>query len=285
MIGVALLALACGGPLAGSARLERARHASECARVPHAVRDARGRDEPAPGVISAGLPDEVRRVALAARLDDERLADRDYLIERVMLLQAEIDATSAELSCLDDQLESLHDELDDRERDYELIFTVSSVALGALAALAAGVLDLVTTDSPAPAITGIVGGVGSATLGIAAFLPPTETVELVHERNLLSAIREGAARAEGTFPRFVATLLDSPRASGESPRARIQAGWRETFEGVAPATTEVFFGRGGRYNLAMLQARELAIEEIETEIELARQDLELLLRYLYQSRR
>src|SRR5690606_1512328 len=76
VIGVALLALACGGPLAASARLERARHASECARVPHAVRSARGRDEPSPGAITASLPDEVRRVALAARLDDEDLADR-----------------------------------------------------------------------------------------------------------------------------------------------------------------------------------------------------------------
>ncbi len=279
MIGVALV-VGCAAPLSG-ARLERARDASQCVRISEALRERS--DERPPAVLSAELPDEVRRVLVTARIDDERLADRREVFERVMVLQAEVDSTASELSCLDDQLESLHDELEDRARAFELGLTVSSIAVGALAGVAAGILELSTEDSPAPEITGIVGGIASATLGIAAFFPPAESVELVHERNLLNAIREGAAAARATFPGFVASLLDAPRADGVRPREQLQAGWRETFEGTDPSTVELFFGRGGRYDLSMLRLREQAIEQLETEIELARQDLKLLLRYLYAS--
>lgn len=279
VIGVALV-VGCAAPLRG-ARLERARDASQCVRISEALRERS--DERPPAVLSAELPDEVRRVLVTAGIDDERLADRREVFERVMVLQAEVDSTASELSCLDDQLESLHDELEDRARAFELGLTVSSIAVGALAGVAAGILELSTEDSPAPEITGIVGGIASATLGIAAFFPPAESVELVHERNLLNAIREGAAAARATFPGFVAGLLDAPRADGVRPREQLQAGWRETFEGTDPSTVELFFGRGGRYDLSMLRLREQAIEQLETEIELARQDLKLLLRYLYAS--
>lgn len=284
IFGIAIVVMGCGAPLAGSARLERARHASECARVPQEVREARAGDESGTRTLSTDLPDEVRRVAVAARFDDEQLADRTQVLERVLLLQSEVDAVSAEISCVDDQLEALHDTLEERERRFELSFTVSSIALGAIAAVAAGILELATEDSAAPEIVGIIGGAGSAALGLAAFLPPNETVELVHDRNLLRAIREAAEDADGTFPRFITRLVHAPRADGASPLDRIQAGWEETFQGVEPDTAEIFFSDGGPYDLSMLSLRERAIEKLEVEIDLVRQDIELLLRHLYQPR-
>lgn len=281
---IALPFTGCGAPLAGSARLERARHAVECARVPQEVREVRRAEGSEPQVLTAELPEDVRRVAVAARFDDEQLADRTHVLERVLLLRSEVDAVSAEISCLDDQLEALQDALEDQVHRFELSFTVSSIALGAIAAVAAGILDLVAPDSPGSAIAGIIGGVGSAGLGLAAFLSPTETVELKHNRNLLRATRQDADTTDGTLPRFITRLLHAPRADGTSPRDRIQAGWDEVFHGIAPATTEVFFGNGGAYDLAMLGLRERAIETLEIEIELVRQDIELLLRHLYQHR-
>ena len=283
-VGVSIvLTPGCGGAIATSGRLERARDASECARVPEEVRAARSDVEPRRAALSAEMPGPVRRVAEAARIDDVQLADRTRVLERVLLLRTEIDAALGELGCVDDQLEALQEELDERQSDFELVFTISSIATGALAAVLAGVLDLTHPDSAAAPVVGIVGGVASASLGILAFWAPDQTVELVHGRNLLRAVRDEAAVDAGTFSGFITRSFEAPRDGAPSPRDTLRASWRDTLADLDPATAAIFFGNGGRYDREMLRLREVTVEDLEVEVQLIRQDLELLLRFLYQT--
>lgn len=292
LIAVALVvpAVGCGGSLSTSTRLRRARTADACAHVPDEFRVARGGgggEDAAPDAASSALsiemPASVRRVAEAARLDDAQLADRTYVLERVLLLQAELGAAEAELSCLDDQLETLQEELASNREDFELAFTLASIAVGALGSIVAGVLELSLPDSPAAPIAGIVGGVASAGLGLVAFWAPRESVELEHERNLLAALRGHEAIEDGLLSGFVLRALDAPRGTAPSARDALRAAWEESLAELDPRALEILFGPGGRYDADLLAAREVALEQLETEILQIRQDLELLLRFLYQT--
>ena len=241
-----------------------------------------GRDELA-RELSRDMPASVRRVAEAVRFDDAQLADRTYVLERVLLLQAELGAAEAELNCLDDQLETLQEELASNREDFELAFTLASIAVGALGSIVAGVLELTLPDSSAAPTAGIVGGVASATLGMVAFWTPRETVELEHQRNLLAAFRGPEPVEDGLLSGFVVRALEAPRGSEPSARDALRAAWEESLAELDPASLAILFGRGGRYDAELLATREVALEQLETEILQIRQDLELLLRFLYQA--
>lgn len=276
-----LVAVGCGGTIRPSGRLDRARLASSCARVPDAARMARVDDEP-PEVVP-GLSPEIRRVVVAARLDASTLADRTARLERFLLLQAELDAAVSEVGCLDDQLEDLQAELEQRQGEFELTLTLSSIVVGALAGIVGGVLDYVEVDARIPATVAIAGGVGSAVLGVFALLPPEHSIELVHERNVLRAVWNEERARDATLPRFVAALLDAPEEDGESPSDSLRARWAEVTEPLGEQGGALLLGDGGSYDLAALQVRELVLELLELSIRLQQQDLETLLRHLFQA--
>lgn len=284
--GGALLALAllltlsgCGGTLRVSERLDRARRAESCARVPVAVRAARYRTEPPELELPPDMDPDVRRVAEAARLDSETLHRPARRLERIMLLQAEIDAAASEISCLDDQLEALEDELESRQSNYELTLTLASIAVGAVSTIVASAVDLTGSDSIASPLIQLGGGVVSGVLGGLALFPLNEAFELEHERNVLRAVWDPESGAEGTLSRFVVELLRAPRKNGISPKDELRAELTELASLLGEDGEALLLGDGGRYDLQAIQARELALELLETQISLQRQDLELLLRY------
>lgn len=279
VVALAWLSQGCGA-VATTGRLARARDAMECARVPEEVRSAPGRTDHTSGSLTVEMPDAVRRVAEVARIDDATLADRIGVIERVLLLRTELDSAEAELGCLDDQLENLQEELEERESQFELTFTLASIAVGALAGVVGGILQLTDPDGASSPIVGIAGGVASASLGVVAFWPPRGSVELVHRRNLLRTIAAPGPLEGGALSGFIARSLDAPRRE-RSPRELLRAAWRDILSELDPASRAILFGDGGTYDRDMLRLREVALEELELEIEQIRQDLELLLRFLY----
>jgi len=276
---VVLSLLGCGGTLRPSGRLDRARYASSCARVPASVRAARHDVEPRDLALPPDMDPDIRRVAEAARLDPETRASPTRRLQRIMLLQAEVDAAASEVACLDDQLEALEDELESRQDDFELTLTLSSIVVGAISTIAASTLDLVGVEGIASPLIQIGGGVVSGLLGGLALLPLNESFELEHERNVLRAVWDPDERAQGTVSRFVSALLSEPRADGQSPRDVLLSRFTEAMEALGPGGEALLLGNGGRYGLEALRTRELAIELLETEIALQRQDLELLLRF------
>lgn len=277
VLGASLFA-GCGGSLDASRRLEPARRAASCERISEAALSARRVETRGGADVFATMPRDVRRVAEAARLDDATLADRTAILERAILLQAEISAAGAEVDCLADQLEDLQDEMDDRAAAFTLTVTLASIAVAALTGTVSGILDL-TMDEEAVSLTvQIAGGATATALGVIAFFPPDQTVTLDHERNLLRAVHE--LDEEAVRSGLVLELLRAPRGGGPSPRETLELRWADLLEPLGPDAPARFFGDGGPYDREALHAREVALELLEAEIALVRQDLELLLRFL-----
>ncbi|HEY8429153.1 MAG TPA: hypothetical protein VIL20_12290 [Sandaracinaceae bacterium] len=283
---------ACGGTI----RSERIRHAADadrCARMPAAARARPSEPGAEERSVPPDAPPEVVRVARAAGLEEaldpgwlDDVANRQRVLERVFLLQAEVGAAANEIGCLDDQIEDVQQELVEREDAAELGFTLGSIALGALAGVAAGIAEIAWPDTAiAPAI-GIAGGIATGALGALAFFPPSHSVELRHRRNVLAAV-DGSA---DILPRFVVRLLNAPRAGQPSGTEALRARWEAILDELSDdpderlRLRETFFGSSGVYDLAALRARETMLEALETEIDLQTQDLELFFRYLFPRR-
>lgn len=270
------LSSGCAG-LPRTRRIEHARRADSCARVPRSMRaPAETSVEVAP---IAELAPEIRRVARAAGITHFDAAHRAANFERLVLLLSEVNAAASEVDCLADHVEDLEGELRDRERTFELALTLGSIAWGAVASVIAGVIDLELDDGAASAWVQIGGGVGAALLGTLAFFPPSEVIDLEHDRNVIRAIQRGSA--DTTLPGFVLRLMEEPRSVGPTPRELLLARWAEAIESAdGEATSELLLGAGGAYDIGALRVRELMLELLETEIQLESQDLELLLRHL-----
>lgn len=249
------------------------------------------------------VPPEVRRTMQAAgierriaellreqsRLDEGRptlefLHGKQQLHQQLNSLQSQLNAAVFEADCTGDELESLLLQIEGRERDTELRWTLASIALGALSGIAAGAWELADSSSRGPAIVGITGGAASAGLSAFALFPASEKVRLEHPRNLLEPIRSGQD-PDHLYPTFVWRMLSLPRGQdGAPPRERILARWEELFASVPAkerATLELlFFGKGGVYDRDSIELRERLFDVLESELEAIFRDLEVLNRYL-----
>lgn len=266
-------------------RIEHARSADSCARVPRSVRA--GLPDGSEGAELEGTPADIRRIARAAGLHGFEPEHRAANFERLVLLVSEVNAAASEIDCLADHVEDLEGELRSREQSYELGMTLGSIAWGALASVVAGIVSLESRDDLLTASIEIGGGVGSALLGALAFFPPSETITLDHSRNVLRAIQRGAEDA--TLPGFVVRLMDEPHEDlpGDRPgenvsrRSLLLGAWREALDASGgEAMGTLLFGDGGLYDIDALRVRELLLELLETEVQLESQDLEVLFRYV-----
>ncbi|WP_157068862.1 hypothetical protein [Sandaracinus amylolyticus] len=278
---VAVLA-GCGGSLDRVRHLEPVRRAASCARITDVPWTALDRAAGADRTRVEAMPDDVRRVADAARLDDAMLGDQVVLVEHLLVLHADLGGAIAEVDCLSDQLEDLQSELAERESAFSLTLTLVSIGVGALTAIASGVIDLVSDDDISSPIIQIVGGVGATALGVIAFFPPDESVTLDHERNVLRVVRDARDAEDVMRAPFVMRLLVAPRVDGPSPRDELERRWSDTFALVDDDMPALLFGNGGRYDREALRTRELVLEQLEAELQLLRQDFELLSRFLFE---
>jgi hypothetical protein len=248
------------------------------------------------------VPPDVRRVAraagleavLAALLRAELTAPDDPSLSRVaMRLQVVMRISSHEIAlasllfeadCTGDQMEAVLLELDRRAGKQELALTVASIAVGALAGLGAGLWDLQGTDSKGPAVLGVAGGVATAGLGLAAFVPRRGRVVFPHDRNLFVPILAGQD-PEHLYPPFVFNLLMTSHAPGEpTPRDELLAEWDAILaDSIKPAerplARTLLFGKGGMYDGNLVDVRERMYDALESQLNAFDRDLELLYRY------
>ncbi|UJR82774.1 hypothetical protein [Sandaracinus amylolyticus] len=282
---VLVLVAGCGGSLDRVRHLEPMRRADSCARITDVPWTALDRAAGSDRTRIDAMPDDVRRVAEAARLDDAMLGDRIVLVEHLLVLHADLGGAIAEVDCLSDQLEDLQAELADREAAFSLTVTLVSIAVGALTATASGVIDLATHDDLVSAVVQIIGGAAATALGVIAFFPPNETLTLEHDRNVLRVVRDARDADDVTRAPFVMRMLVAPRVDGPSPRETLERRWSDTFALVDDDMPALIFGNGGRYDRDALRTREVVLEQLEAELQLLRQDYELLSRYLFERSR
>lgn len=245
--------------------------------------------EAARTIRAAGLGPWVARALAGARAGGlpslELLLTRQELDMRLISLETQLSAVIFEAECTGELIEAMSFELEDLEDLRELRLALGSLVVGAVAATAAGVWDLVDGEATGPAILGLAGGLGSASLGGAAFLERSLSMTYDHPRNLLAPVLEGRDHDE-LFPHFVFALLSAPAADGApSPRERLLQRWSaliaEEVEPDARARTRaLLFGAGGVYSKELLQLRERLYDALESELNAQARDLELLDRFL-----
>jgi hypothetical protein len=238
------------------------------------------------------LPNEIRRVATIAGVlpmlaalhepGNDDLAVRLQLVMRLSALEIQVSSLAYEAQCVGAQIDAMLVELAERQDRYEVAMTVTSISLGALVAAGGGVWDL-NVDSDDPAILIIAGGVASAGLGLAAFIPERRPVVFEHQRNLLAAIASGED-PERVLPPFVFLFATTPDEQGRTLRDEILADWREVIADNYPAEQRalvetILYGEGGLYDAKLLDVREQLLDILETHVDGINQELELLYRY------
>ncbi len=251
----------------------------------------------------ADVPAELRRTLLAAGLEPllaelrreqarsdtltlPLLAMKQELNVRLNALESQLASVLYEIDCSGDALEALLLEFGRREHERELKLTISSLVAGAIAGVVAGAWEARDGESKGPAIVAAAGAGASAALGIAAFAPHRgRSVLLNHEQNLLAPIRAGVDESH-LYPTFVFRLLTLPYESGRpTPQRELLARWeammvRGAAADVRAARESVLYGRGGRYDEALLKLRETMFDELEQRVSALYRELELLERYL-----
>lgn len=155
--------------------------------------------------------------------------------------------------------------------------TIGSVAAATLTGIAGVFLSTRGASALAQDATAVSGGITTAALGLASlYVHPRATFE--HRRNLLADVWLGPATS-ATFPIVVWTYLTRPAFSNdrrEPIRARIVARWKQFQQVEDPVTAAMLFGSGGRYDVDSLRVRAAMLDEVQAEVELARQDLAVL---------
>ncbi|MBA3549549.1 MAG: hypothetical protein H0T76_23990 [Nannocystis sp.] len=245
------------------------------------------------------VPAAVRRVARAAGLESPLatllgphpsgssgapFAEKLHLVMRLSSLEIQVAALLFEAECLGNQMEAALLELDRRQRKREVVLTVSSILVGAVAASAGGIWGLRDGSEEGPAALGIGGGVAAASLGLAAFVPERRAVVFPHEHNLLGPIASGED-PRGLYPTFVFRMLTRPSAQGgAAPRAEILAHWRRIIDAEVPASQRalaesLLFGDGGIYDRSLVDVREQLFDVLESHINAVDLELELLYRF------
>lgn len=250
----------------------------------------------------AQVPADVRRTARAAGLEPllatllraqatgqdrrsiEQVAMRLQVVMRISTLEIELAALLFEADCTGDQMEAALLELERQAGKQELALTIASIAMGALAGLGAGLWDVQGTDSKGPAVLGIAGGVATAALGGAAFVPRRGRVVFAHGRNLFVPVMAGQD-PQRMYPTFVFRMLTSAAGSGEpTPRDELLGEWQRIVDEAIPAprralAREILHGDGGVYDGALIDVRERMYDALESQLNAFDRDLEALYRF------
>jgi hypothetical protein len=307
-LSLALVAQACGASRGKDTRDEHDRwrgRGDECVRA-FLGKSSGYRElpfDPVEDPLLDPVPPEARRTARAAGL--ERLivtalrehrtagdtasvalvAAKQDLGLRLISLETQLAAVIFEAECTGELIEAMAFELDQQTQSLGLVYAISSLVVGSVAATAAGIWDLTGDESPGPAVMALSGGVVSAGLGAAAFFPREGSLRYRHEHNLLRPLLRNED-PEQLFPAFVFRLLTLPAPHAESsPHERLLSAFRALIEQDVPeaerdAAEQLLYGDGGMYSQDLLALRERMYDALESQLNALARDLELLDRFL-----
>jgi hypothetical protein len=249
------------------------------------------------------VPAEARRTARAAGLEPlilallqhadqvappstERLAISQQLFVRIVSMETQLESLLSEIDCTDDVIEGLSGAFSAQEDAREGKLALASIVVGAVAAAGAGFWQLAHDDAKGAAVVGIVGGVGSAGLGMAALVPKRHTMVYSHAHNQLAPIAYDNNESR-TYPTFVWRLLNAPSgaAGSNTPRLELSAWFEARIAASYPESERarvraLLYGPGGTYDQDLMDLRESMFDALETKLNGFGNDLELLSRYL-----
>jgi len=199
---------------------------------------------------------------------------------RINLSSLEVSAVSSELDCEEERTSQVANYLKGKESNFETKLTVGAIVVGAVGAVSTGVL---IKDDKTADYVGLATGVTEATFGM-MMLFNKRTTDFYHERNTLKEIWEGH-ETSSSFPPSVWYYLkyyDPKEGKKSSVRNQIITKWM-TFGQINEQESEekeelidLYFGKGGRYSTDQLDNRADMYDQLESHINLMKQDLKAL---------
>lgn len=203
--------------------------------------------------------------------------------QRINTSSLEISAIASELDCEEERAEQIANYLKSKEGKLERNLTVAAIMAGAAGAIATGLMLSQGIKGHSAEYVGIATGITEATLGMSILGNETE-VEFYHPRNALREFWEGGATST-IFPPPVWYYLNYQNPSepqATSLRQKILNQWIKFKQIVDTGTEEkiklkqLYFGNGGIYTAEQLINRANMHDQIESYINLMKQDLKQL---------
>ncbi|MFN4298772.1 MAG: hypothetical protein ACK4EX_03465 [Thermaurantimonas sp.] len=228
------------------------------------------------------------------RINEERSSNPslEKKLEMIQLLQdinqkihrasLEISAVASEMDCEEERADQIAAYLKGLEDQTETMLTVAAIAVGAVGAIASGILLAGGSDGNLPEFIGIGAGLTEAILAT-RILRQKKTIYFSHSRNALSDIWT-APHTSAIFPPSVWYYLtyENPATQENSLRQQIVDKWlgfgqlADIRDRDREKIYKLFFGDGGIYTAEQLANRANMYDQIEAQVNLMKQDLKLL---------
>lgn len=213
--------------------------------------------------------------------------DLAYRLEILELKQAidhkinssslEISAISSEMDCEEERTSQVANYLLGKIRDKESKLTIGAIVVGALGAI---LTEGVIKDEKSSQIVGISTGLAEATFGVMMLLN-NEKTDFFHKRNALRDVWFGSETSKNFPPAVWYYLNYSSPENGiaTSLREQIIQKWK-SFGQISKSTEkemlDLYFGEGGEYTSEQLENRADMYDQLESNINLMKQDLKAL---------
>lgn len=197
--------------------------------------------------------------------------------QKINTSSLEISAISSEMDCEEERTSQVANYLKGKIQDKESKLTVAAIVVGALGAI---LTEGVIKEETASHVVGISTGVAEATFGVMMLLNDEKT-DFFHKRNALKDVWFGASTSKN-FPAAVWYYLNysSPENGIKtSLREQIIQKWSsfgQIMKGSEEEMLELYFGEGGEYTSEQLENRADMYDQLESNINLMKQDLKAL---------
>lgn len=200
--------------------------------------------------------------------------------QRINISSLEISAIASEMDCEEERASQIAAYLKAQEDNAETKLTVGAIIVGATGAITTGILLALEKSSIEPEFIGIGSGLSETALGLIILLNKRK-IDFYHPRNALKDIWEGHETSE-IFPAPVWYHLNyfNPNTP-ENPSLRYQIIERWMNYGqIADASKkqkrnlfQIYFGNGGKYTAEQLINRANMYDQLESHINLMKQNL------------
>lgn len=225
-----------------------------------------------------------RYLQLRPRADDGGVGNRlqklelaQAIYQRINIASLEVSAVASEIDCEEERAAQIAAYLKKIEDDRETRLTVGAIVVGAAGAVSSGLLF---KNGNVGEWIAIGTGITEASLGLMILMNKKKVV-FYHQRNALRDVWEDNATSH-IFPASIWYYLnyyDITGAEQHSMRYQIVDNWM-SFEQIASLNAkkrrkmlQLYFGQGGRYTAEQLNNRSNMLDQLESAINLMKQDL------------
>lgn len=219
--------------------------------------------------VKKGLTDPTQRIEL--------LELRQDIDHKINLSSLEISAISSEMDCEEERTSQVANYLSGIADERESKLTIGAIVVGAVGAILTG--GVIKNETAANA-TGISTGIAEATFGFLMFFDKA-SIEFHHKRNALKDIWFGTKTSE-IFPPAVWYYLNYANPDyniTSSFREQILEKWTHLGQidnDSREKLVKLYFAEGGRYSSEQLNNRADMYDQLESNINLMKQDLKAL---------